>query len=185
MVYVDDSTLLITKYNSYCMETLSFPDSSVTTYLGFCSESGNSYVGHRLTIRVGTVFGVAYDGTDNVFYTIYGMKKILAISVMTNQSSIFMDLDKSPRNLMFDLNSQTLQLTTAKGFARIFIGNASLQAWGRQGSYVGTLETTQFDSPRDLAQISETNWVICDERNDRFVGNIAPRKLFSLVITFN
>lgn len=165
MVFINDTTLVVTWYSGHCLEAIPLSAlDSITTYAGECNTGGSTFEATRLDMRINGPVGVAYNEKDTVYSALHGGAAIIAINTNTDMGTALCSCSAGPRYLSFDPFTGDIYVTLNGGLGIIDAGNQgkNLEHYVGTGNSFGTFSNTDIQTADDLVQLDNQTWILTD-----------------------
>ena len=164
MVFVNESSLMVTWNDGKCLEVIQFPDMKITTYAGLCKTLGATYDTHRLDMRIGGPVGIAYDEKELIYASIIQSKIIVAINVTSDIGMEFCSTEDKPRYLSIDQLNGDIFLSMGGGFGVLRAENPEegvVKLTG-DGNGIGNFSNTKIQTGNGIVQMDREVWIMAD-----------------------
>ena len=164
MAFINDSTIVITEYQSHCLRSFDYPDGGWKTFAGSCGESGSLHTGGRLAVRLNLPYGVAYDNDNTVYFTLERDQKIISIKLDVSSCEVFYAFTTTAglHYIKHSIPGNYLFVSTSDGYEVVDVDNTALLQKQLKSSTVG------FNYVSGVVQIEDQVWAISDTKNSRF-----------------
>ena len=170
MAFTNRSSLVVAYIHGHIVERLDVESLVLETYAGIPGTSGQPEPGHRLSVILGSPFGIAVDDNNQIYVSLLHMKVIVAINQSSDEAKVLTSLGVQPKYLSYDHATRKLFLTMNHGLAELGLdgGEFNVLTGGFSGGNGhGTMEETKFRHPVDMSVIDSNTIIVADETNCR------------------
>lgn len=169
MVFINESSLLMTRFHDHCLETIHFPSLEVLTYAGLCRVYGAIYDVKRLEMRMKRPLGLAYNERDTIYVGVYTQHYMLAINTANDMGTSLCYSDHKPRYLAFDTFHADIYVSMHGRVGKLDVNDSTrcVDTIFGEGNSIGQLTNTEIDTADDLMQLDKEMWIVADSTADR------------------
>ena len=164
MAFINDSTIVLTEYQSHCLKSFGYPDGGWKTFAGSCGESGSLHTGGKLDVRLSLPYGVTYDNDNTVYFTLEREQKIISIKLDVSLCEVFYTFATTEHlhYIQHSIPGSYLFVSMRDGYEVVDVDNAT----PRQKKLKSL--TVDFNYVSGVGQIEDEVWAVSDTKNSRF-----------------
>ena len=155
----------MTNYGEHCAEEIVFPVLGFERYAGQCGVQGSSYHGSRESVKIQYPLGIAYDGNQTIYISLYQAHKIITVDIVSEEGSELCSTAHAPRYMSIDAFTGNVLVSMNGGLGVLRMDGsvkASLAAEYGRGSSIGTLNSLRIQTADDLIQLDNGTWMLMD-----------------------